>query len=144
MTQPSLIGGRPQPPTRITTGDAEPPLKDVLVELWHNMERLVQQEVALAGTELNFKLQRLKTELRAVAVGAALLGAGSLALVATIILILALVMPAWTASLITGAIAAGVGFGLIKTKKPSPGELVPERTIRSVERDVNTFREPMK
>jgi hypothetical protein len=119
-------------------------LKEVLVELWQNIERLVQQEVALAGAELNIKMQRLKTELRAVAVGAALLGAGSLALVATVILILALVMPAWTASLITGAIAAGVGFGLIKTKKPSPGELVPERTIRSVEKDVNTFREPMK
>jgi hypothetical protein len=144
MNQSSVVGGRPQPPPRVSGGEGEPPLKDVLVELWQNMERLVRQELALAGAELDSKAQRLATELRAVAVGAALLVAGGLALVATVILLLALVMPAWTASLITGAVAAGVGFGLIQAKKPSPRELVPERTIRSVQKDLNTFREPMK
>lgn len=144
MSQPSIVGGRSQPPARVGNGESDPPLKDVLVELWQNMERLVRQELTLAGAELDVKAQRLKAELRAVAIGAALLAAGGLALVATIILLLALVMPAWTASLITGAVAAGVGFGLIKAKQPSPAELVPERTIRSVEKDLNTFREPIK
>src|SRR5687768_4213024 len=105
MNQPSLAGPRPaMPPATAGAAGAEPPLKEVLVELWQNLEKLVRQEIALAGAELDVKAQRLKTELTAVAIGAALLLAGSLALVATIILVLALVMPAWTASLITGVI----------------------------------------
>jgi hypothetical protein len=145
MSQPSLAGPRPaMPPATAGSAGAEPPLKEVLVELWQNLEKLVRQEIALAGAELDIKAQRLKTELTAVAIGAALLLAGSLALVATIILVLALVMPAWTASLITGVIAAGAGFGLIKSKKPSPAELKPERTIRSLEKDLHTFTEPGK
>lgn len=144
MSQPYVAGGRPEPPVRAGAVESEPPLKDVLVELWQNLERLVRQEIALAGAELEVKGQRLKTELTAVAIGGALLLAGSLALVATVILLLALVMPAWTASLITGAVASGIGFGVIKAKKPSVADIKPERTIRSLEKDLHTFTEPTK
>lgn len=145
MTQPYLAGSRPAIPTAPGgAAGAEPPLKEVLVELWQNLEKLVRQEIALASVELDQKAQRLKNELTAVAIGAALMLAGSLALVATIILVLALVMPAWTAALITGALAAGVGFALIKSKTPSVAEIKPERTIRSLEKDLHTFTEPGK
>ena len=63
MTQSPL--GQPQPPRPFTVRSgspgqlqgAEPPLKDVLVELWQNIEKLVRQELALASA------QRVLTEL---------------------------------------------------------------------------------
>jgi len=135
---------RPTPHAPSPAPGADPPLKDVLVELWQNMEKLVRQEVALATAELDLKAQRLKTELAAAAIGAALLFAGGLTLVATVVLLLDLVMPAWAAALITGSVAAGAGFGLIKSKKPSLADIKPERSIRSLEKDFHTFTEPSK
>lgn len=155
MTQATAPGSVPRPAPHVTAStasavstahaaDSEPPLKDVLVELWQNMEKLMRQEIALASAELDQKAQRLKAELTAVAIGAGLLVAGILTLVAMIVLLLDLVMPAWTAALITGAVAAGVGFGLVKSKKPSVSDIKPERTIRSLEKDLHTFRESTK
>jgi hypothetical protein len=137
------IGTRATPPTSLATGN-EPPLKDVLVELWQNLEKLVQQQVALASTEMDLKLQRLQAQLKTVAIGAGLLLVGALALVAAIILLLDLIMPAWLAALITGGVGAGVGFGLIMAKKPTARDVIPERTIASVAKDVQTFREATK
>ena len=94
--------------------------------------------------ELELKAKHLKAELTAVAIGAALLAAGCLALVATLVLLLDLVMPAWTAALITGAVASGAGFALIKSKTPTAADVKPERTIRSLEKDLHTFTEPSK
>jgi hypothetical protein len=51
----------------------EPPLQDVLVELWQNLEKLVRQEVALASAEIDVKARKLEAEAVAAAVGAALL-----------------------------------------------------------------------
>lgn len=148
MSQPSLTGSPvPRPAQHTAAGGiapSDPPLKEVLVELWQNMEKLMRQEVALATAEIDQKAQRLKTELTAVAIGAALLLAGSLTLVATLVLVLDLVMPAWTAALITGAVSAGVGFAVIKSKKPSVADVKPERTIRSLEKDLHTFTESSK
>ena len=146
MSQTSSPSSVPRPAAHALSPapGAEPPLKDVLVELWQNMEKLVRQEVALATAELDLKAQRLKTELMAAAIGAALLLAGGLTLVATVVLLLDLVMPAWTAALITGAVAAGAGFGLIKSKRPSVADMKPERTIRSLEKDLHTFTESSK
>lgn len=144
MSQSSIVGARTGASASVGPPGTDPPLKDVLVELWQNLEKLVRQEIALAGAELELKSQKLKAELFAMAIGAALMLAGALALVATLILALSLVMPAWTAALITGAAATGAGFGLIKSKKPSAADLTPERTIRSLEKDIHTFTEPTK
>jgi Putative Actinobacterial Holin-X, holin superfamily III len=125
-------------------GANEPPLKDVLVELWHNLEKLVRQEIALASAELDVKAQKLKADAAQAAIGAGLLLAGALALVAAVILLLDLVMAAWLAALITGGVAAGVGFGLVKANKPSPADVVPERSLQNIQKDLQTFRESTK
>jgi len=69
---------------------------------------------------------------------------GVLALVAAIILLLDLFMAAWLAALLTGGVAAGVGVALIMAKKPTTADVIPERTIASVAKDVKTFREATK
>lgn len=141
--QPSSVP-RATPARGIAAPSSEPPLKDVLVELWQNLEKLVRQEVALASAEVELKAQRFKAELLGAAVGAALMLAGGLALVAAVVLLLALVLPAWAAALITGGVAATAGFALVKTQRPALADLKPERSLSSLEKDLHTFTEPSK
>lgn len=122
----------------------EPALKDVLVELWQNVEKLLRQEVALASAEFEIKAQKLKAEIAASAVGAGLVLAGTLALVAAVILILALFMPAWLAALLTSGVTIGGGVVLLKAKQPSLADIKPERTLHSIEKDLQTFTESRK
>lgn len=144
VTERQAFAPRPAPTHVVGPGESEPPLKDVLVELWQNLEKLVRQEIALASAELDVKAQKLKADVAKVAIGAGLLLAGSLALVATVILLLDLVMAAWLAALITGSAAAGVGFALVKANKPSPSDVVPERSLHNIQKDLQTFRESTK
>jgi hypothetical protein len=139
------VDARATPPsTRSGASGAEPPLKEVLVELWRNTETLVRQEIALARTELDVKTRKLKTELVAAAIAGGLMLCGVLSLVAALILLLALVIPAWAAALVVGVVASGGGYALLHAKQPHPGELVPERTLQNLQRDVQTFKESTK
>lgn len=144
MTQAPGLAPRPASAPALARAGEEPPLQDVLVELWHNLEKLVRQEVALAGAELDAKAQKLRAELSAMAIGAGLLLAGALTLVAAVVLILALFMPAWLAALLTGAAAAAGGFALIKSNKPTAADVVPERTIQNLKKDLRTLEESTK
>lgn len=150
MTQARVNEARPSPPRPLATAShpgtpgMDAPLKDVLVELWQNMEKLMRQELALASAEIDLKAQKLKKELTASAIGAALLLAGSLALVAALILLLALAMPAWIAALITGGVTGGIGFGLIRARRPSIADVAPQRALHSLKKDLQTFTEPTK
>jgi hypothetical protein len=120
---------------------SEPALNETLAELWDHLSKLVQQEIALAKAEVGEKAQRLKAELLSSVAGAALLLAGLLALVAAVILLLALVLPAWIAALITGAAVGGVGYALLARRRPSPAQVLPERTLQNLKKDVQTFTE---
>lgn len=145
MSQPQVSGvPRPQSHANLVSASSEPPLKEVLVELWENTEKLVRQELALASAELDVKAQKLKTEVVASAAGAGLILAGVLSLVAAVILLLALAMPAWVAALLTSAATVGGGYALLKAKRPSIAELKPKRTLQSLEKDVHTFTESTK
>jgi hypothetical protein len=116
----------------------------VLVELWQNLEKLVRQEVALASAEIDVKARKLKAEATAAAIGAAMLLAGCLALVAGVILLLDQVMAAWLAALITGGGLTGIGFGLLAANKPSAADVVPQRSVQNLKTDIQTLRESIK
>jgi hypothetical protein len=123
---------------------SEQPVRELLVELWENSEKLFRQELALANAELDQKIRRLKTEASAYAVGGALLHAAVFGVAATLILLLSLAIAPWLAALIvTVALAAG-GYALLKREPPSARALTPKRTIESVNRDVQTFKEATK
>jgi len=144
MTQP-YVSPPPRPasitPTRM--GDEDPPLKEVLVELWQNVEKLMRQELALASAELDVKAQRLKREAAAFGAGAGLILIGVFALAAALILLLSQVMPAWVAALLTSAATTGTGFALLQ-KRPSVSELTPDRTLENIKKDVQIFTEARK
>jgi hypothetical protein len=119
-------------------------VRELLVELWENSEKLFRQELALANAELDRKIKRVKTEASAYALGGALLHAALFGLAATLILLLSLAIAPWVAALIVTAALAGGGYALIKREPPSARELTPKRTIETVKRDVQTFKEATK
>jgi uncharacterized membrane protein YqjE len=136
VASPSGAGSVPRPERR-----SEPPLQDTLVDLWENISKLLQQEIALAKVELGEKAQRLKAELLGSIAGAALLLAGLLAVVAAVILLLARVMPDWLAALLTGVAAGGGGYLLLAKLRPSVADITPERTAQNLKKDIQTFTE---
>ena len=131
----------------IARSDAsERPLRELLSELWENSEKLVRQEFELALTELDDRIDKVKTSLAAAAIGGAVAYAGVLALVAAIILLLAEAMAPWLAALIVGVVMAGTGALLLQKAKKDvkPQNMKLDRTAQSVRRDVQTFQEAVK
>jgi uncharacterized membrane protein YqjE len=113
-------------------------------DLSEQVSRLVKDEFRLARMELAEKGKRA-------GFGAGLFGAagtvaflGGAALVSAVVLLLALVMPAWAAAaIVAGAlfiVAAVLGLiGKNQVKRASPP--VPEETIASVKADIDMVRE---
>lgn len=104
-------------------------------ELVGETSALVRGEITLARKEMHENLSTVQRGVAAMAAGGAVLAAGLLALVAAAILILDLVMPAWLAALIVGAVVATVGaIMLVAGKRKTLQEgLKPERTLSSLQ-----------
>lgn len=146
MPGPQLVPGDADAPLAPSPVPArgERPLSEIVVELWENTEKLIRQEIALASTELDSKLDRTKKEAAIFAAGGAVLYAGLLTLVAALVLLLGNVVDLWLAALIVGLAVSGTGYALVRRSPPSPQDLVPTRTIASVKQDVRTFTEAAK
>ncbi|MFI6814916.1 phage holin family protein [Nonomuraea sp. NPDC050328] len=116
---------------------------ELIGELSEHLTTLVRQELTLARLELARKGRRA-------GFGAGLLGAagmtaflGGATLVATVVLLLALVLPAWAAAAIVAAVllavAAVLGLaGRAQVAKATPP--VPEETIASVKADLDEVK----
>ncbi len=102
---------------------------------------LVRNEVALAKAELAESSTRAKSGLVALIAAVSTLLAGSLALVAAIILGLSRVMEPWLAALIVGVAITGVGMFLLQgaRKRLMPPHLEIERTRAAVRHDVEVL-----
>lgn len=117
---------------------SQPSLAELISRLSEQTSRLVRDELKLARAEMTATAKQG-------GVGAGLLGAGGVlaaygfaALIATAIIALALVLPAWAAALIVTAvlfIAAAIA-ALVGKKKVQDLSLTPERTIDSVQEDI--------
>ncbi|MGE0258528.1 MAG: phage holin family protein [Alphaproteobacteria bacterium] len=122
---------------------AERSLATLLADVAGETVELVRQELALFKAELQQKLGRA-------GIGAALLGAGALIafsgwlfLLLAAVFALALVVPAWAAALIVGALVVGIGgvLALIGKGRMSADALTPERTMRSLREDAAWIKE---
>ena len=102
---------------------------------------LVRNEVALAKAELSESSTRAKAGLVALIGAVSTLLAGSLAIVAAIILGLAKVMEPWLAALIVGVAITIVGFFLLHgaRKKLVPPHIEIDRTRTAVRQDVEVL-----
>ena len=113
----------------------------LLSRLVGDFAALMRNEVALAKAELSESSTRAKAGVVALIGAVATLLAGSLALVAAIILGLSKVMEPWLAALIVGVAITAVGLFLLQgaRKKLLPPHLEIERTRAAVRHDVEVL-----
>jgi xanthine/uracil permease len=130
-----------------TAGPRERSLGGLFGDLAHEATILVRQEIELAKAEVGEKVEAMQRAGTSMAVGGAVLYAGFLvlllALVAGLDELLARWMDTnWLSPLVVGVIAAAIGYLMLRGgQKAMQGEaLVPRRTIRSLQRDVDAVQ----
>lgn len=125
----------------------DPSLGDLVKRLSEDSTRLIRDELKLAQAEATEKAKDLGVGVGAFGAAGVLALFGFAVLIATGILALALVLPAWLASLIVGVallVIAGIA-ALVGKKKVSEGAPpVPTETIASAKADVNEIKESAK
>lgn len=119
------------------------PTPDVIEDLSEQINRLVHDEVRLAISETRIKGKRFG---RAGALGgvAAVFGLiGALVLVASVIIAITLVLPAWLSALIVGAalVLAALGVAaLLRREVSRERPPIPEETIDSLRKDIDAVK----
>jgi uncharacterized membrane protein YqjE len=115
--------------------------------------QLSEQSSKLVRSELELALAEMQEKAKNAGVGAGLFGAAGVvalygvgALIATVVIALALVLPAWLAALtvtvvlfVIAGIAALVGKKRVSRATPA----TPQQTIGSVKRDIETVKESL-
>jgi len=119
---------------------------ELISRLTEQTSTLIRDEMRLAQAELSAKAKHAGVGLGMFGAGGlfALLAAGSA--VATAILALALVLPAWAAALIVTVVLAIVAAvaALLGKKQVAQATPTPERTVANVKHDVETVKESAK
>jgi hypothetical protein len=97
----------------------EPELKVIVSDLWQNSERLMQQELQLALSELDVRLDKAKGALRQASIAAGLFHAAYLTMLATLVLLLAEVLAPWLAAFLVAVVASGAAYLFLRRSKHS-------------------------
>jgi len=120
------------------------PVGEVASDLARDVSLLVRQEVALAKAEMREKSRVVLPGLGMIgAAGLAILCAAG-ALTAFLVLLLALVLDAWLAALLVGALLAGAAAALAlagKERVEEAGSPLPEQAIENVKEDAQWVKE---
>jgi cytochrome c biogenesis protein CcdA len=111
--------------------------------LLQDIRLLFTQEIDLAKRELSQKVSAVSRNAVNIVLGAVLAIAGVFVLVAALVLVLALFMPAWVAALVLALLLIIVGglILLMGVQKIRTMNYVPERTVRTVEEGVQRVKE---
>jgi hypothetical protein len=122
---------------------SEPSTAELISRLTEQTSRLVRDEMRLAQAEISAKAKQGGIGIGLFGVGGVLALFGFGALIATAIIALSLVLPAWAAGLIvTGVLFAAAGIAaLLGKQKVSQLPPTPERAIANVKRDIEEVKE---
>jgi uncharacterized membrane protein YqjE len=112
-------------------------LGELFSELSRQTSTLIRQEVALAKAEMKQKGAEVGKDVGMMAAGGALAYAGLLALIATIIIVLAEFMPWWLSALIVSLVVLGIGGLLVQRGMSALKQtsMAPEQTIETLKED---------
>jgi hypothetical protein len=113
-------------------------LADLVSELSRETGQLVRKEVELATTELTAKARRAGAHVGIAAAGGALIHAGLLVLLATIVIALTqLGLAAWLSALIVAVITMVCGYAMLNRglSRLRSTPLVPHQTMESLKED---------
>lgn len=121
-------------------------LAALLRDLSNDSVHLIRQEAQLFRAETAQKLTQAQRSAIVLGAGGVIALMGALALVASLILLLALAIPAWLSALLVGAalVAGGVVALVMGKNRLASERLAPTKTLDSVKRDVVAVREAVR
>lgn len=122
-------------------------LGDLFGDLARDMGTLVSQEVALARTELTEKATQVGKDVAMLAVGGLVAYAGLLAIIASVIVLIAdSGVPLWASALIVGGIVALIGYLLVQRgiSALKRQDLTPRQTLESLKEDTQWAKEQVR
>ncbi len=124
----------------------DPSIRELLGTVIDGTSRLVRQELRLAQAEATEKLHKAKMQLISVMAGLLLGFCALLILLQALVVSLALVIPAWLASVAVGLLLAVAAVALIKHGQAdlNTKHLKPKHTLRSVKKDKDMVMEKVK
>lgn len=109
----------------------------LLKRLLNEVSDLFRKEIALAKMEAAEALSHVKTGAISMAAGGAVLFGGIVVLLAAVVLVLALWLPAWLAALIVGGIVTVTGYVMVQAGKKTfeVENIKPNRTQEALRQD---------
>lgn len=124
----------------------EQPLGELLSELTADIRTLLRDEVDLAKTEMTGKIVQVGKDLAYLAVGAAVVYAGLLGLMAFLIIILAEAMSPWVSALLVSVVVTGIGYFFVQRgiSDLRSRSLVPQQTLDTLKEDREWIRNQTK
>lgn len=120
----------------------ERPTNELLAELSKEVRGLIEQEVALAKTEIAQHAAKARKGAIAVAIGGVLAVLGALTLVATFIISLAIALPWWLSAAIISVLllVSGGVFAMIGVRRLKTADFVPHETIGTVKENLRWLK----
>ena len=117
-------------------------IPQLLSELARDISTLVRDEVRLARAELSAKISQAGAGAVYLAAGGIVAFAGLLFLLAAATIALANIVAPWLSALIVGGVVTAIGVALLAKGRSNirSTNLVPERTIHSVQKDVELVK----
>jgi len=122
------------------------PIKSLLSDVFTGINTLVRQEMRLAQAESSEKLSQAMTGLVSLLAGMLIAFTALIVLLQALVLALSNVMAPTYAALLVGGVVALIAFILIQQgqSKMKVGNLMPERTMRSMREDREMVMEKVR
>jgi len=119
---------------------------ELFAQLASDTAALLRQEVQLAKVELGQKATKVGRQIGLIVVGGAVAYAGLLAVVASLILLLAQHFPPWLSALIVGLVITGIGYYLSRQQLNALKRLdpTPRDTLETLKEDKEWAKEQMR
>lgn len=117
-------------------------ITDLLRNLASDLSTLLGREIALAKSEVRESASVVQTAVGAIVTGTAIAIAGLVILLMSAVYGLSMVLQPWFAALIVGASALLIGYLMVRSarKNMSVSSMVPDRTLESAKKDMETIR----
>jgi uncharacterized membrane protein YqjE len=125
----------------------EPSVTGLVTGIVHDVQQLMQQQLALFKHEIKENLQRSKEAAVLMGLGIGIGSVGGLLLFFMLVYLLNWAfagLPLWVCYLIVGVLAAGIGGGLLfaAIRKLQSVSAVPEKSIEALKENVQWIRNP--